>query len=94
MINGDRVIVGDTVYDVQRGACTVINIEPDNSFTVLYPEQDTQRFSSGGYFGQRRRIYWTNPYIIDPKKGAVIFWPKFVEMVTGIYNMFLGAFSK
>lgn len=90
MINGCEVLVGDKVYDIVLGSAVVIAVELDGAMTVRYPTGNQQRFSTGGMFGSQRRLYWANPFIIDPKKEDLHIWPKYIDMVKGVYDLVRG----
>lgn len=89
MINGYDVRVGDRVYVMNRGDGTVTFVGADQSFDVSLGSS-TLHFSTGGYIGQRRHVYWKNPVIIDPPKNAV-WWTAFVNMIKAAYAVFVKA---
>lgn len=89
MINGYVVEVKDRVFDITKGWGTVYAVGEDQSFDVDYGGGSKQHFSTGGFFGTYRRIYWDNPIIIDPPKKAS-WWEQFVKLVKQIAETFTG----
>lgn len=86
MINGKEPSVGATVYDIQKGTGKIIQVEPDLSFVVDFGGGSNLRFSSGGYVGNSRRVYWNNPVVVEPSANDET-WATFVTISKAIYQL-------
>lgn len=67
-LNGRRMLEGDIVYDVLKGAGRVV----DDGGGVLnvrvsFGENDIMQFSQEGKFQGHQRLYWRPPYLIQPR---------------------------
>ncbi|RQH06636.1 hypothetical protein [Paraburkholderia dinghuensis] len=69
MLDGDRVMAGDTVWDLLLGAGRVEEVTPDGGFSVRFGTRRTLRYTQDGYFVGVKRVYWFNPVITTPRKG-------------------------
>ena len=67
-LDGSKVKIGDRVYDLMMGYCTVVSVSRDGSFAIR-TKDSTINISKGGFLGRTKRVYWENPVIIVPKKG-------------------------
>lgn len=86
MVNGYPVHIHDTVFVLGVGAGTVTAISADGGFTVK-TGQGESHFRDGGYLGNQRRVYWSDPILLDPPKDHFL-WTAFVEVVKVIYKNF------
>lgn len=86
MINGTSPIEGKQVYDIMSGYGRIISVEPDESFVVEFSKKSKLRFSSGGYLGNQRRIYWDNPIVVEPTATDKN-WQVFLSVARQIYNL-------
>lgn len=85
MINGTAPIVGRQVYDIVLGYGKIISVEPDNAFVVGFGATKQLRYSSGGFVGSTRRVYWENPIVVEPNADDKK-WQAFVRVARIIYN--------
>lgn len=90
MINGTAPIVGRQVYDIVLGYGKIISVEPDNAFVVGFGTSKQLRYSSGGYVGNTRRVYWENPIVVEPSANDKK-WQAFVRIARIIYETLSGA---
>lgn len=67
MLDGNKVEIGDVVYDIILGHCRVVSVSRDGSFAIKSKE-NTITISEGGFLGKSKRVYWDNPIIIVPRK--------------------------
>jgi hypothetical protein len=86
MINGAEPVVGKQVYDMNLGYGRIIAVEPDLSFVVDFGASRRQRFSTGGFVGNIRRIYWENPVVVEPMADDTS-WQTFVSVARQMYQM-------
>lgn len=86
MINGTSPVVGKQVYDMNLGYGKIIAVEPDDSFVVDFGARRLQRFSTGGFVGSIRRVYWENPVVVEPMSDDVS-WQTFVSVARQMYQM-------
>lgn len=86
MINGKAPYLGAELYDIQHGFGTVAQVEPDMSFVLDFKGGRTARYSSGGFVGNARRVYWNNPIIVEPEDDKDI-WTTFITIVRPIYAL-------
>lgn len=86
MINGSPVNIGDAVYVLGIGSGTVTAIQNDGGFTVK-TGSGSAHYRDGGYIGNQRRVYWTDPFILDPPKNRRL-WRAFVKVVLMLYSQF------
>lgn len=86
MINGTAPVVGKQVYDMNLGYGKIISVEPDLSFVVDFGAGRRQRFSTGGFVGNIRRVYWENPVVVEPMSDDTS-WQTFVSVARQMYQM-------
>lgn len=86
MINGTAPVVGKQVYDMNLGYGKIISVEPDLSFVVDFGAGRRQRFSTGGFVGNIRRVYWENPVVVEPMADDAS-WQTFVSVARQMYQM-------
>ena len=86
MINGTAPVVGKQVYDMNLGYGKIISVEPDLSFVVDFGAGRRQRFSTGGFVGNIRRVYWENPVDVEPMADDTS-WQTFVSVARQMYQM-------
>lgn len=86
MINGTSPVVGKQVYDMNLGYGKIISVEPDESFVVDFGAGRRQRFSTGGFVGNIRRVYWENPVVVEPMADDTS-WQTFVSVARQMYQM-------
>jgi hypothetical protein len=86
MINGTAPVVGKQVYDMNLGYGKIISVEPDLSFVVDFGAGRRQRFSTGGFVGNIRRVYWENPVVVEPMADDTS-WQTFVSVARQMYQM-------
>lgn len=67
MLDDQKVVIGDVLYDILLGNCTVMSVSQDGTFAVKKGESTIQ-IAAGGFIGKTRRVYWANPIIIIPRK--------------------------
>lgn len=84
-INGVLPTVGASVFDVVKKQGTIAHVESDYSFTVEFPNGSRQRYSTGGLVNGNRRIYWKDPFIVDPKPDDAN-WNLFTDIAQTIYE--------
>lgn len=86
MINGTVPIVGKQVYDMNLGYGKIISVEPDMAFVVDFGAGRRQRFSTGGFVGNIRRVYWENPVVVEPSADDAG-WQTFVTIARQMYQL-------
>ena len=86
MINRTAPVVGKQVYDMNLGYGKIISVEPDLSFVVDFGAGRRQRFSTGGFVGNIRRVYWENPVVVEPMADDTS-WQTFVSVARQMYQM-------
>lgn len=86
MISGAEPILGRQVYDINLGYGEIISVEPDMAFVVDFGSRRKQRYSTGGFIGNVRRVYWDNPIVVEPGPDEVN-WLAFVEITRKLYSM-------
>lgn len=72
-MDGQKVVVGDTVHDILLGTGTVESVNDDGSFVVAI---NTRRmtYQRGGMFSGVRRLYWRSPVMLIPPKHTSQRW--------------------
>lgn len=72
MLDGSAVQIGDHVYDIILGPCTVIAVSKDGGFTIR-ARSTTINILRDGYLGRSKRVYWKNPVPVIPRRGDKAF---------------------
>ena len=83
MIDGSPVVIGDTVYVLGIGSGFVTSVNVDGGFTVKTGNGEAF-YRDGGYIGNQRRVYWSDPFIIMPPKNRRL-WRAFVKVAVALY---------
>lgn len=91
MLDGESVVIGDTVFVQGVGAGTVIRVEADGGF-VVKTGNGQQHYRSGGMIGNVRKVYWHDPVIVTPPKNLRL-WNAFVAMAKTDYAQVKGLFE-
>lgn len=84
MLDGYAVNMGDVVYVVGVGSGTVTGVNMDGGFTVKTGNGETF-YRDGGYIGNQKRVYWSDPYIVTPPKDRR-FWRAYVHMAEKLFS--------
>lgn len=90
MINGKIPYVNAQVYDIQQGFGTIVQVEADGAFVVDFKGGRVLRYSTGGYVGRSRRVYWNNPIIVEPEDDDKEIWASYVGVAKTIYGLLRG----
>lgn len=84
MLDGQPVVLGDSVFVMGLGTGTVTSVNSDGGFTVKTGTGESF-FRDGGYIGNQKRVYWADPYIITPPKNRRL-WRAFVGLAVALYE--------
>lgn len=87
-MDGDVVLVGDTVFDVLFGTGTVTELLVDDRFRVKFPNKNQPMTYSTTGIGVRyseRTLYWHDPVITIPFKSEPK-WLALRPVVTDLVN--------
>lgn len=84
-IDGFTVNMGDPVYDIILGAGQVTGMHSGGSFVVKIGSSESV-YRDGGYFGNSRRLYWSDPIVILPPKNRRV-WSAYKSMTIKMYDM-------
>lgn len=81
-MDGSRVISGDVVFDLLLGAGKVETIGPGGDFRVQFADDRFMTYTSEGFYGTTKRLFWSNPIVLTPLKGENI-----QRLLAGLANM-------
>lgn len=86
-LNGKKMQKGNVVYDILKGAGKVIDDGGGVlNVTVDFGSSGQMKFSQSGEFQGHQRLYWREPYIIQPRGPNDPAYEKAVELMKLIYE--------
>lgn len=86
-LNGKKMQKGNVVYDILKGAGKVIDDGGGVlNVTVDFGSSGTMKFSQSGKFQGYQRLYWREPYIIQPRGPNDPAYEKAVGLMKIIYD--------
>lgn len=67
-MDGYTVEIGDWMHDIITGAGQVKAVFPTGEFVLEFPTGGSLTYTSEGFIGTTKRLYWENPIIVVPGK--------------------------
>ena len=69
-LDGEPIVLGDSVYDMIWGPGTVVQLHESGNFVVRFGATRTATFTSGGVNARYpgRTLFWHDPIIVLPIK--------------------------
>lgn len=88
-LNGRKMQLGDVVYDVLLGTGQVVNDGGGELMvTVDFGKRGRMNFAQDGTFNGQQRLYWREPYILQPTGPNDEAYEMTMGLVDVIYNYF------
>lgn len=93
MMDGQQVLINDSVHVLGVGDGVVNSVSADGSFSVRVGGGSTFRCRADGYVGNVRKVFWHNPMVIVPPKNLKL-WLNFTRMATTNYQHLCDLFNE